>query len=316
MPDLSKRRPGRVRRRLKVAVGVRGRAIEATTGNLSATGMLLHASEMLLPGTAVSGLVVVEERQLHFSALVRWSRSASRLTPGSLHSMGIEFLDNPGRIYLGFVREASAAPDLDAAPAEPPVAVISKVSTHPSLNAFLSAAPPVRAPPPTASPAPPAARPPHTSLRPDLAPQKTPVASEVARHEAASTQLAAARSRPAPRFDSFGLVAGMSGRAEGSTRASGSRTAGSLPVAPSSVAVLFERASVQAVAPSLAAGVQTVGVSIQISLATPPQVTIGAKLEATAILIEITTERTLRFRVELREGDRLVASGEHCRLVL
>jgi predicted thioesterase len=43
---------------------------------------------------------------------------------------------------------------------------------------------------------------------------------------------------------------------------------------------------------------------------------IGARLEAVATLVQIAPDRTLRFQVELREGERLVASGEHQRILV
>jgi hypothetical protein len=54
---------------------------------------------------------------------------------------------------------------------------------------------------------------------------------------------------------------------------------------------------------------------MSVSLVLPAQVRLGVKLEATATLTEVTSDRMLLFAVQLKEGQRVVATGEHKRLL-
>jgi predicted thioesterase len=106
------------------------------------------------------------------------------------------------------------------------------------------------------------------------------------------------------------------GKVESHSKSADPKMQGASPFAPSSAALLFERASVQAIAGVLPSGTQTLGISLKINMNRPPHVMLGAKLEAIATLLSISPDRTLRFQVELREGERLVASGEHQRILV
>jgi len=112
------------------------------------------------------------------------------------------------------------------------------------------------------------------------------------------------------------LSVGLVGRAEGSLRPGRAEAGVTSVLASSAAAVLFEKAAIQAVAPVLPGGAQTLGSSLRLDLSRPPYVTIGSRLEAIATLVEVAPDGTLRFEVELREGERRVASGEHQRFVV
>jgi fluoroacetyl-CoA thioesterase len=89
---------------------------------------------------------------------------------------------------------------------------------------------------------------------------------------------------------------------------------GEVPVlATPRVLALAERATVAAVAGALAAGQTTVGARVELDHLAPSRV--GAELEVTAVLEQVSGRR-LRFAVRVREGDRLVASGQLTRVVV
>ena len=297
--DLSEqRRHPRIRRRHPVTIGVRGRSFAAVTGDLSTSGVLVYCAEILKPGTAVTGTLDLEGTPLTFGAMVRWSRSASRSNSNETqHSMGLAFLSGPGPAYLEYFNRAAA--DLGLVPLPELIPIDSLPSEKkPKSN------PPIARPaqPPAASPiAPPAASP---IAPPAPSPIAPPAGSFVA------TPASSFVATPA------GLVTGLIGKAEGSTKATNSKVRGASPLAPSSAALLFEKAAVQAVAGALPPGTQTLGLSLKVNLNKPPMVMIGATLEAVATLVQIAPDRTLRFQVELREGERLVASGEHQRVLV
>jgi predicted thioesterase len=279
MADSDKRRHVRVRRRHPVTLEVRGRSYPAISGDLSPTGLLLHSREIFLPGTAISGHLKLGTRELHFSALIRWSRSAARASDSeALHSMGLSFLDSPGAAYLSYLTRASTA-------------TASRLAASAAIPAE-----------PAVEPSKPAAK--------EVVPPPEPERSSPSRSEGEGRE-------GGPRVHSGhdALVPGLRGRAEGNTRPAGSKLHGPSPFAPSSAAVLFERASVRAIASALPTDIQSLGLSLKVTLSRPPHVTLGTKLEAVATLVEISSDKTLRFQVELREGERLVASGEHQRVL-
>lgn len=333
-PGAEKRRKPRVRARLPIAIDLRGRSYAGLTVNLSLGGILLFCVERLSVGTAISGTLTLGDRAVRFSALVRWSRMSAR---GALqepqHLVGIEFLDTPGGGYAEYVQNAVAIPD-EAEPAPAPAPRAPAPARTVSRDLSAAASPQREAPEPTmvdqrlpprlpvAAPQKPSQLPsvrgpvrevtgrisvPRTRSYADLAPTQA-ISPLETRHEGptAETQIV-------PRF---GLMPGLNGKAEGSTRSSSQRLAGTSPLAASAAAQLFERAAIQAVVAALPPGHQTVGAALQVSLSLPPQVTLGAKLEASATLVEISADRMLRFRLELREGSRVVATGEHQRLVV
>ncbi len=89
---------------------------------------------------------------------------------------------------------------------------------------------------------------------------------------------------------------------------------GDVPVlATPRVLALAERATVAAVADALADGATTVGTRVELDhlLACP----VGATVRVTAVL-ERVDGRRLEFAVELRERDRLAASGRVIRMVV
>ncbi len=292
MKHSEQRRHPRVRRRLAVTVGARGRSFSGVTGDLSPSGVLVHCAEILQPGIAVTGTLEVEGESLSFGAMVRWSRSASRSNSNETqHSMGLAFLTAPGPAYLAYVNRAAV--DLGLLP--PPELV------------------PIAPSPPDKKPG---------SKPPVPRPSEIATATAVAAPRPAPPIVAAAavplrpQEAPAPPVPLSGLVVGLVGRADGSVKSGGSGLRGASPLAPSSAALLFEKAAVQAVAGALRPGTQTLGISLKLSLNKPPHVMIGAKLEAVATLMHIAPDRTLRFQVELREGERVVASGEHQRVLV
>ncbi len=89
---------------------------------------------------------------------------------------------------------------------------------------------------------------------------------------------------------------------------------GLVPVlATPTVLALVERATVEAVAGALRAGATTVGARVELDhlLATA----VGATVHVTATL-EGVEGRRLHFAVEVREGDRLAASGRIIRVLV
>jgi predicted thioesterase len=89
---------------------------------------------------------------------------------------------------------------------------------------------------------------------------------------------------------------------------------GEVPVlATPRVLALAERATVAAVAGALDTGATTVGVRVELDHLAPSPV--GACLEVDAVL-ERVAGRRLVFAVRLRDGDRLVASGQVTRVMV
>ena len=316
----NRRRQPRLRRRLPVALELRGRPFGAVTSNLSATGLLLQSSQVLLAGTAVNGTLVIDNVEVRFSALVRWSRAASRATADDTQSsMGLEFLDAPGRAYTDFLKrglnqdeDPKTVREAFVAPQRTPTRSFSAANAVLDDNDIV----------PTAAFVPPFSQFPsfeHTGVT-----GRTTISEDLAARERANLELTDAgfttrieaptqETRIIPRF---GLLPGLTGRAVGSTRSNSQKSRGTSPLAISAAATLFERASVAAVSGALAAGSQTVAVTMELNLVLPATVTLGGKLEATASLVEVAPDRILLFRLELREGLRMVATGEHRRLIL
>jgi predicted thioesterase len=305
MANPEQRRHPRIRRRFPVTIAVRGRTFSAVSEDLSPSGLLVRCPEILQPGTAVSGALELEGQVLSFGAVVRWSRSASRTNSNETqHSMGLAFLSNPGTSYIVYF-ERAVAEQVSPATFEP--------ASTPPMARPLPAASPDRVPkiPPSAAPA-----------------VGGPVAvSSVAARALSSQAIAAAAPRaperqvapPSPQPEigtAKGLVPGLIGRVETNTKVSDPKGRGALPFAPAAAAVLFERAAVQAIAAVLPPETQTLGISLKINMNRPPHVIVGAKLEAIATLLSVATDWTLRFQIELREGERLVASGEHQRILV
>ncbi len=319
----NRRRQPRLRRKLPVALDLRGRAFGAVTQNLSTTGLLLHSGQMLLAGTAVTGTLIADNLEIRFTALVRWSRSGSRSSSADPHnSPGLECLPAPGRASLAFLTRGRGDDAEPRTAIEPRLAARGPPRSCSEANAGLEELEPLqhtlveRPPAFTQSPVPPPS--PYsdgvtgrTNLSEEIAhlqrfePDLTP--AYATRHESPT-----AEARILPRF---GLVPGLTGRAEGRPRSNQQRQSGLSPHALSAAATLFERAAVAAVAQALSQGTQTVALSMDLRLVPPAQVKLGGKLEALATLIEVGADRTLVFRVELREGSRVVAQGEHRRLL-
>jgi fluoroacetyl-CoA thioesterase len=76
---------------------------------------------------------------------------------------------------------------------------------------------------------------------------------------------------------------------------------------------MMEAASMRAVADHLGDGQTTVGYVVNIRHLAPTP--IGAEVVAAARL-ESVDGRKLKFRVEVREGDKLVGEGEHVRVII
>jgi predicted thioesterase len=112
------------------------------------------------------------------------------------------------------------------------------------------------------------------------------------------------------------VSAGLTGIARGNASSSQKRQNGSSPLAPSTAAGLIERAAVQALTEHLPAGFRTVGLALDIELRKPPLVKLGTTLEARATLLRLQPDRTLVFSCEVRQDDQLIASGQHCRLIM
>ncbi len=84
-------------------------------------------------------------------------------------------------------------------------------------------------------------------------------------------------------------------------------------LATPTVLALVERATVEAVAGALQAGATTVGARVELEHLLPTAV--GATVSVTATL-ERVEGRRLRFAVEVREGDRLAATGRITRVLV
>ncbi|MHB8510323.1 MAG: thioesterase family protein [Candidatus Dormibacteria bacterium] len=76
---------------------------------------------------------------------------------------------------------------------------------------------------------------------------------------------------------------------------------------------MMEGAAVRAVQDQLPAGDTTVGFIVNIRHLAPTP--IGHTVSATAELTEVDGRR-LKFRVEARDGDRLIGEGEHVRVII
>jgi predicted thioesterase len=305
MANPEQRRHPRIRRRFPVTIGARGRSFVAVSEDLSPSGLLVRCSEILHPGTAISGTLDLDGQILSFGAMVRWSRSASRSNSNETqHSMGLAFLSTPGALYLAYFEKAVAELGVGFDAASSPATARPAPAVPPATAASTEKAPRI---PPRATPAGgvPAAIP-----RAVTAPAIPPPFAVAAPQEDVARE-----SRDAPVLGS-GLVPGLIGKCESNTKATDSKVRGASAFAPSSAALLFERAAVQAVAGAIPAGTQTLGISLTLNMNRPPHVMLGARLEAVATLLSISPDRTLRFQVELREGDRLVASGEHQRILV
>jgi predicted thioesterase len=301
MADSEQRRHPRIRRRFPVTLVVRGRSFSAVTEDLSQSGVLVRCAEILQPGTAISGSLELEQKTLSFGAMVRWSRSASRSHSNETqHSMGLAFLSTPGAAYLEYFERAVLEHTQAAALETPPTPARAKRSPTPVPEKS-----PKNPPPPRATPVDPVAgvgvRVPERVAASSPGPASAPKEPDNGR----STPLAGSA-----------LAPGLVGKVESVTKSTNTKVRGASPFAPSSAALLFERAAVQAVAGALPAGTQTLGLSFKLNMNRPPHVMIGARLEAIATLVSIAPDWTLRFQVELREGERVVASGEHQRVLV
>ena len=98
-----KRRATRVRRRLKVVFDHDPHR-KAQTTNLSATGIGVASDFVAIPGTVVSGTILLAQDQpAQFQAKIRWARKArGRSALDNTNTMGLEFVRSPGAAYEAF----------------------------------------------------------------------------------------------------------------------------------------------------------------------------------------------------------------------
>jgi predicted thioesterase len=82
------------------------------------------------------------------------------------------------------------------------------------------------------------------------------------------------------------------------------------------VAFLLEQGAAELAAPRLQRRMATVGMSLEVSVAQEP-LAVGTALEVVVRLVGVGRERgTFVFDIEVKHGDRLVASGRHVRKVV
>lgn len=86
--DTDRRASARMLRRLRVLFA--GDVV--FTADVTANGMCIETSHLVLPGTSVRGTITVKDRDFDFTAMVCWTRSED-----PQHGrMGMRFLDVPG----------------------------------------------------------------------------------------------------------------------------------------------------------------------------------------------------------------------------
>jgi predicted thioesterase len=340
-PD--KRKQKRVRRKLRVLLHVDNQHIKGMTADLSAGGLLVTCAHILLPGTKLTGqLFLSEDEALPFEAQVRWSRNSTRwLATDIQHSLGLEFTRPPGAVYLGYlevsskssitvaaVRANTKPPPMrnQTAAGQPELRHTSGVHSsrhtsgvHPARPTIeIAPVPPGRTPVPPMNTPPPLARSQPPVLTPSPAP-RVPSPVPLVR-TMTPAPVAPEPSPPEPNIsvdEPFPQVnAGLTGVARGNASSSQKREQGSSPLAPSTAAGLIERAAVKALGDHLPPGFRTVGFALDIELRKPPLVKLGTTLEARATLVRLQPDRTLVFTCEVRQDDQLIASGQHCRLIM
>ena len=86
--DTDRRASSRMLRRLRVLFA----GDIAFTADVTANGMCIETSHLVLPGTSVSGTITVKDRDFEFTGMVCWARSED-----PQHGrMGVRFLDVSG----------------------------------------------------------------------------------------------------------------------------------------------------------------------------------------------------------------------------
>ena len=98
---------GRFKRRLPLRFGKGSLDVRGNSGNISATGLLVHANRVFPKGSVLaieislpSGIVCSSEVQ------VAWAREAPPGTQGIvLGAMGVRFMGAPPEAYYGFLVE-------------------------------------------------------------------------------------------------------------------------------------------------------------------------------------------------------------------
>jgi hypothetical protein len=86
--DTDRRASSRMLRRLRVLFA--GDIV--FTSDVTANGMCIETSRLVVPGTSVSGTITVKDREFEFTGMVCWARSED-----PQHGrMGVRFLDVPG----------------------------------------------------------------------------------------------------------------------------------------------------------------------------------------------------------------------------
>jgi hypothetical protein len=85
--ETDRRASSRLLRRLRVLVA----GDIAFTADVTANGMCIETSHLVLPGTPVSGTITVKDRDFDFTGMVCWARSED-----PQHGrMGVRFLEVP-----------------------------------------------------------------------------------------------------------------------------------------------------------------------------------------------------------------------------
>lgn len=85
--DTDRRASSRMLRRLRVFFA----GDVAFTADVTANGMCIETSHLVVPGTSVSGTITVKDRDFKFTGMVCWARSED-----PQHGrMGVRFLDVP-----------------------------------------------------------------------------------------------------------------------------------------------------------------------------------------------------------------------------
>ena len=93
-----------------------------------------------------------------------------------------------------------------------------------------------------------------------------------------------------------------------------SMKSGDLPVfATPAMVALMEQAAMEAVMPILPEGATTVGCMIESTHLAPSA--IGSEVTATAVLESVEGKKLL-FKVEVKEGEKLLGSGKHVRIIV
>jgi hypothetical protein len=290
MPQaIEKRKSPRVRRRMQVIFD-HNNTLRAQTTNVSMTGMCIASDYIAVPGTQFLASVTLPDGNMaNFEAVVIWARKVrAKADFAEKNTMGLEFIIPPGEHYNAVISAA-----LDGTASKPATAA-----------AVRSTAPAVRRTGHTTRPMTPVAGPAAPVPTPSAAPAPSPKASPIV----------------SPKSTGVDRAVGKVGMMEAKVKLEDLAAPSDIypcSISPARAAEWIEKAAVRGVASSLPPGSVSVGVALQIEVKPFPPVRIGCKVATTAKLTGFSPDgKRLIFKFGIDDGEQLIASGRHERMII